>query len=1015
MFFLKKVVGFLAVIAVIPAAFAVSRSSAARLSVSSNSMSRMPTMSTQINGGISATLPTSTTYLDSECVEAYTDCIKGGEACGTTFEECTNKTLFFAKKVMCSSVLMQCKSSGIQNLFGTSSTTLLANKDSNEEYVYPTDASILGQLIEAGYINNRYTTSQCVKRYSSCLKKSDVCGSDFELCTTNTEFRTQKIFCDSTIARCEEEGVTELFGTASTTANPATDSRLGVMISEGASLAAVNAVATCYKIADNCILKACAQNPYKCTQGSDQSIVTIVEDINNADGTTTTNTTEFTEAVNAGDIRGYIENSCFDTIGANKYCYATFISDGIMPTNSQLRDEENREDVFSEAYSSRMNDSMQSNITELLEKFDKKIKTRCSDSIMSCAMRSCGGGSGAACYASAFNASNTYQTIANSNTRDDIRLGCSAIVNNDTSCKYAAATFDETTATLSFLDESLSLFDQLFPEAGDDDVTNSDPIGAIAALDAKLSTSYNDAALENMKNQCSRVAQSCVKSLCGADYSNCYRNRTDIYSSITNSGDASYNASMNKVGGVLDNTIIIGLCLNTVKNNEICSEHIKAEAAKRETGDTLDSWGAASSSRDAWLTSGTESATATTSSVQDSDADGDLLCTTAADGNGAEGSCDDASGSYIYPKMVSTSSYTMSQTTYSVFKDLIYDLEKEAQAKYNAKLTKQQNSCLSGNTGSVLGSKDNGGTFAWVKLKGSKVPSSYAVSGLTTKQFVASNDIYNSFCRIRVTLQSDDKYIQDAISEGEDWGTSYFAAGDSFTCGAWIPNDALETVSNVVGGKARAKATKDDSRNRNWLTLAGIVGGGVAGGVGMNKLQNTGIGGLLGTTNKTDTAKTNVARCEKYASAYIAAKDGSASATAEAAISAMTEINPTDPAIDLAQEAVDAAAAKPKDKNLKKSANSMMESLKTACSLGANDAKKSSSKTLGNLAGVGVGGIAGGILAYQATKSVQDSKADKVEQAAIDAWMEEVGSKIHCYIGSDEVGDYGDAISTEMD
>lgn len=1015
MSFLKNLVGILAIFAVIPGAQSANRSDASRIGIVSSTLSRMPTMSTQISGNASSSSATTTTTVaDTECVQAYTDCIKGGEACGSSFEECTNKTLFFAKKVICSSTLMQCKTSGVNQLFGTSSTAALATKNTAGDYVYPTDASILGQLIQAGYINNRLDTSSCVKKYTSCLKKDDVCGNDFELCTTNTEFRTQKIFCDSTIARCEDTGITELFGTNSTTADPTTASRLGTMISEGAALAAVNSVSTCYKIADNCILQTCAQNPYKCTEGTAYDILRIIENVINPDGSSSSTSTEIKQAINASDIRGYVENACFDTIGASKYCYATFISDGIMPTSSQLRNEENKDDIFSEAYSSRMNTAMKAKIAELVEKFDKKTKTSCSDTIISCAMRTCGGGSGAACYAAAFSEVASLKTVANAYARKDIKTGCAAVVNSNTACKYAGATFNTQNAELSFLDEDDGLFDKLFPEAT---TAKEDPIGVIAALDAKLSTSYNTVALENMKKQCQRVAQSCVKSVCGDDYSACYRNRTDIYSSITNSGDAAYNKSMNKVGGVLDNTIVIGLCLNTVKSNETCAEHIKAESAKRATSiSTTDSWGA-SSTRDAWLGSGTETATATTSSVQDADANGNLLCTTGANGTGEEGSCDDSSGSYIYPKMVSSTAYSLSQTSYSVFKDLIYDLEKEAQAKYNAKLTKQQNSCLSGNTGSILGAGDNGGTFAWIKLNNKKVPSNYAVQGLTAKQFVASNDIYNSFCRIRVTVQSDDKDIQDEIASGNStWGTAYFAAGDSFTCGSWIPSSGLTAVSEVVGGKARAKAIADDSRSRNWLTIAGIVAGGVGGGVAMNKLQSTGLGGLLGTTNKTDTAKTNIARCEKYADLYTKTTDGTTAVSAgEAAISALTAINAEDPAIAIAQSAINASAEDPEDENLKKTANTAMKALKDSCSLSANDAAGKSSKTKGNLAGVAVGSIAGGILAYQATKSVQESKADKAEQAAIEAWMEEVGKHIQCYIGSEEVGSYGDVISTEME
>ena len=123
----------------------------------------------------------------TDCVEAYTSCIKGADACGSQFEECTTNVLFHAQMPKCLSVLAQCSASGINDLFGTSSVTALsdvAEKNTYGEvtrYTYPTNGSVLGQMIEGAAIANKYDTQQCVKRYTSCLKKENVCGSDFEL------------------------------------------------------------------------------------------------------------------------------------------------------------------------------------------------------------------------------------------------------------------------------------------------------------------------------------------------------------------------------------------------------------------------------------------------------------------------------------------------------------------------------------------------------------------------------------------------------------------------------------------------------------------------------------------------------------------------------------------------------------------------------------------------------------------------------------------------------------------
>ena len=1034
---LKKTIGFLAVCSALPEAFALT----ARPSVIGNASMRMPTM-TAYNSGSTSSTTTSNLLENSECIDAYTSCLKSSDVCGNDFEECTNKTLFFSKRPLCSSTLLQCSTSGINALFGTSNQTLFANKDSDDEYVYPTDGSVLGQLIEAASISNRYDTSTCVKRYTSCLTKSDVCGSDFELCTSNTEFKKQKLFCESTLARCQSEGIQELFGTTSTASNPTSNSRIGIMISEGAALAAVNAVSTCYKVIDQCFLNACATNPYKCKEGSSQEIIKYVENVNNTDGTLiSTATNDLVQTtISRNEVSGFIKNSCLDTIGSNKYCYATFLGNGVMPSNAQLRDADNQDEIYSEAYSSRMNDSMRAKIDDLIEQFDKKAKERCSETIVSCAMRACGEGSGAACYASAFNSANKVKGVTNPSTMEGIKLGCEASVNNDTACQYAAATFDTATGALIF--EENSLFDKLFTAPDDTDAKNPDPVGAVATLNARLSTSYNQAALDQMKKQCQSIATSCVKSMCGTDYQNCYRNRTDIYSTLTNTGNDNFDKSMNKVGGVLDHTIVLGLCLNTVKNNSVCEEHIKAEMARSSANSSynVNSWGSGiTSAREGWLDAGNYSITA---EVQDIDADGNLLCTTAENGDGVEGRCDDASGQYIYPKMVSQTTYAENLAERQVFRDLISDLEMEAQAKYNAKLTKQQNMCMSGNAGGIIGNKDMGSTYMWVKLKNNKIPSNYTVNGLTSDSFVASNDLYGSFCRIRITIQSDDKTIQEAIRAGTDWATAYFAAGDSFTCGSWIPASVLNTLSQSVGDAARADAKDSQVRALQWIMpLIGTVGGTVGGAyLGSGIQQGKILSGLTGKSNNSNSSNVNKETLSKNCQDSLTEAKSNANSgdintlnrNTQLAVAYAKELGVhQDYLNDLTTaytkmssvynnqgEMKDDEYSKAKE-DAKTDYLNNLEDLNTQCKIYAisEDSSNKDDKQHKVATGVGaaVGGVLGGVLTWGITNTIQESKLDSAERAAIDEWMANVGNHIRCYIGADEIGVYGDTISTSME
>lgn len=464
---LKKICGFVAVCSIVPAAYALTARPGAIMTTTAASR-RLPTMTAYINTSVSGTTSSTTSsssLLDNaECIEAYTSCLEDTNACGPNFEECTTDVLFHAQMPKCLSTLAQCTASGINALFGTSSTTALSNiKTKNEydevtDYVYPTDGSVLGQMIAGAAISNTYNTSDCVRRYTTCLQRDNVCGADFELCTTSNEFRKQMVYCDSTLARCQSEGKIELFGSTNTKVAPSGTSRIGIMISEGAALAAVNAVSTCYKVVDQCILNACTQNPYKCIADSSVATAQLADAIKA--GVLNTNTaqslstvaqnaslvtqstsalTNLTETITNSSVQSYIKNECFNTIGSNKYCYMTFM--GKTPTASQLSDMDEQEAVFADAYAARMNSSMKGEIAEIMEEFDTEAKANCSETIASCVMRVCGSGSGAACYSQVFGA--TDKTINNSNVYDEIKTGCEAIVNTDANCQYAAANPDD--------------------------------------------------------------------------------------------------------------------------------------------------------------------------------------------------------------------------------------------------------------------------------------------------------------------------------------------------------------------------------------------------------------------------------------------------------------------------------------------------------------------------------------------------------------------------------------------
>ncbi len=1025
-----KSVGFLAVLGLFPAAFAVT----ARPSMVTTAGARLPTMAARLST-TTTTTTTSSLLSDIECIDAYTQCIKGVDACDSDFSECTNKVLFHAKMPQCISTLAQCSAAGISSLFGTNSVPSLSAVASTNthgdvtNYTYPTDGSVLGQMITAAAIENSYNTSGCVRAYTNCLKKDTVCGSDFELCTTTAEYKKQRLFCESTLARCQGEGKVALFGSAANADLPAAGSRIAEMIEEGAALAAVNAVSTCYKVADTCILNACGPNPYKCYKDATEGQITTAGDIAKQEaGDTALSTT------NASSVAAFIRNECYETISSNKYCYAT-AHGGKMPSASKLKDEDERDVTYDSIVNGdgtsngRMNSSMMAKIEDLMTKFDERAKQKCTETLSACVMRNCGGGSGAACFQRVFG-SGGEQSINKSSLYDGLKGACASIVNTDTYCKYAAANLNSY-GTYSYTYNDAGAFEAIFPEY-EDGAANSDPIGVVASLNAKLASTYNAAGIAQLKKNCETVAKSCVKNLCGNEYTNCYRNRTDIYSTLTNTGTAKFDNSMNKVGGVLDYTIVLGLCLDTVKNSTQCEEHLKI--AMSDMDDSLKnnaaaSWGTSSSVRDGWIDAGGATTLSTpTGTVQAVDDNGEKLCTVGATGieTGICNTLDSNGKIFDTPYYIEYSAYAQTAAANTLFRELISDLEKEAQAIYNSKLTQEQNKCMASNTGGggIIGASEIGSTYMWAKLRSNKVPANYSVAGLSSKDFIASNDLYGSFCRVRITIQSDDKRIQDMIKDGASWGTAYFAAGDAITCGSWIPSADLEKIANAVADDATEDMEARQKRTRTWTTVASGLATTVGGAYLGSAIQNGDImGGLTGLgSNSTKNSADNFKKAESYADNALDIVNKISSTQSED--SKKASINN---AKDWANKAAEMAktigvlessitAYETAIKELSETATTNFETATTNFKKAITSAKEDTSngKTsgsnkswIGSTVGAVVTGTAGTLIANKLTKDIQQSNLDKAQKAAYDEWMNDVGNHITCYIGQDEVGPYG--------
>ncbi len=1061
MSFLKKTFGLLAIFSVIPVAYAATArpgttSANSRVGIVSTTASRrMPTMTTYLNSAIAGTgvggntitgsIAGSGVLDDEECRTSYDECIRDPEVCGPDFEECTTNILFHAQMPKCTNILMQCGASGINSLFGTSNIGALSTvaeylKDAKgneievKRYTYPIDSSVMGMAIIGGMHANQFPDSAtCSKRYISCLNRDTVCGADFELCTSKSEFKKQSLQCESTLARCTADGVMSLFNVKQWTEKGTIDSGsvIGEMITAGADLAANNAVNTCYRVADQCFSAACANNPLRCIAGKSQSVINSADGlaggsaVSNGTVARTFDGTDYEDKIwSASDVNKFLGAACRDTIGANKYCQMTAM--GKTPSKKELQDIDVQEEVFAEILNLRKS-TFESNLTGLLQEFDTDAKNKCSETIKSCAMRTCGGGYGSLCWAQVYgDGKEGSVATADSAQLKEITVGCSAIVNADPYCIYAYQSgADKGAFGYSYYDGDV--FDELF--------SDDDPLGVVAALNASLQSSYDASSIANMKKQCEGVAISCVKTMCGDKYENCYRNRSDVVldrSYVTTNSEV-FDKSMNKVGGVLDTVVVLGLCLNTVKNSPICEEHLLITSQKYTADNYEQLWGQSGETRSAWLAAGQNTEKFANPEVQETNDKGEELCYDPANNKGPCGQMN-SDTKQVYdtnkPVMTTVQEYAINKSATGIFQNLLADMELEAQAIYNSELVAEQSACYAANGGGV--SNSSAATYMWAKLNSTADISNSLLKGFASADFTPSNDLYESYCRVRVNLTSKDTKINNILlsNEATNWNARYFVVGDAFTCGSWIPTD---TLRDKILEQVKDANKKKDARTRALAYVLGPMASvGLGAFVGTETQKGNILGGLTGAGEKEKA--TNIRKRQFNVKVTAGKNCIKELEKMGAGVSNATLKSYANKAIDYADEAeidvskyrkkVKSVSATSTDTGVLSKLEDALAGLEDECKewkdregdfdeyddpdgmSEADDKAKGAAWAMGaatTVAGIGVTAMA--------TETALSAQKDEEVQAI----MDELNEKIRCTIGGVDVGGYGDIIPVMFD
>ena len=352
-------------------------------------------------------------------------------------------------------------------------------------------------------------------------------------------------------------------------------------------------------------------------------------------------------------------------------------------------------------------------------------------------------------------------------------------------------------------------------------------------------------------------------------------------------------------------------------------------------------------------------------------------------GTGVTQECNSFDDDYCFydkPYLMSASEYNVALATNTLFQEVLRDVEQNAQSQYNAKLTKEQNKCVNLNKGGVISKNTTtyGDTYAWVKLKGKK-PTEYEIKGLvsgtdteatvfetTEDGQLDMNDLYGSFCRVRVTLRSDEPAIQEYLKNQGSKVHAYFAAGDAFTCGSWLDGNALNEIAQIAAAKdvCQSLYTKNYNKKKNKDLDAD----------GMKSLDKE-------IVEKCASGKLD--RSQNLKSWLLA---GGAGFLGGGGLGAGLSFGL-------------------KDNNVfRKDGNGDM-----------TPSEKNGQGWKGAAAVSAVSAAAGYALTGGTTAAVMKAKnRDKFNEAQRQ-WMDEIGSHIQCYVGGDEAGSYGDAVQVTLD
>ena len=436
---------------------------------------------------------------------------------------------------------------------------------------------------------------RCTMRYMACLRMDMVCGENFELCDTERRFRTGRMFCESELARCPADTINHMFGLDGTNRvswtddnNPANRAlcdgewlvvrrnlmRNGQVIQlsdidlrcsaadrnnaeglcreiwNGAAWAAGNAIGTCRRVAEACVMRACRNDPHKClsdltSQQQLQTVGMVNEVVNNSEETRAAAATAATAATTtslrvaqsslrvppallnnyannmlwtSGQVNAYLRSECMAEIGGNEFCM--MVANPGMPLATAQRSVNNQDQIeFQLTYDIIMGGaglnirnwaSIRS--VEWLAAAVSNSIAHCVAATEECVKNTCGRGSMAMCYGRSRNPANGTVDLTQN---EEIQRMCQPIVDNNQHCRDFRGVDQGAWAFVWGTGSTVA-------SGGTPNfVIAEDSLNVAQRLSIQLQSAFSEAGKARMRRTCEEQATACVRRECGNDFTRC--------------------------------------------------------------------------------------------------------------------------------------------------------------------------------------------------------------------------------------------------------------------------------------------------------------------------------------------------------------------------------------------------------------------------------------------------------------------------------------------------------------